>query len=837
MSMKAYVAMLVLLLGALAALIWKDVKKSTAQAAATVATPGEASAKLPPGSRQQQAPLVEQDWLVDEVVRDVAEMVGFAAEGKAFDANRLQVSTQAEGGAPQSYEIVMTGPRGEVSHALKLQHHLWSPVNYEPLAKALLAAWKVSAQASDGQSGSTLPVALHKADTGTFVKENKRVSEALNQHPARAAVHEEAALLIGTLAFREAAGAFSDIRPALGRMTAHLALAQALQTKPSACGQLATALQLTLVNRQTEALDHVAKLPPDLKAWQMALRIRNTGDWRLLKSPRQATLLEQLAYVRSLLMGDDANLLVEFLEARPPMAAPADVPDWARLALGVSFSVEEGHIFATSSIPKEFMDFTAAWHGTTGERPQKEALVAALNTPMTRAVVAKGGQSSLAALSHGALASFHQRHLLHAVSRTQYFFRELWGVDEEAANLEEMARAQLSKLTLYPLLLPVVVCNQDAALDARNQAVEFCKTHPRLVTAEKWATLERPEKPLPGASFPPPSSRWFTTGLVFGTALDVYARGCRLDCLLRSDKEQRLALARLAPNDFHLQYDVARGLWAPGSEEFKKALEPLADYNVLAARTLAEAVQNDPSAYSAAMAKVCLLDANEYFTLARHHVRMGNREAAARAYEAAFEEAPNRVQMANNSEWLINYYFDGGRRDDAMKVAMHAAEVYSFRGLEAAAKLMERLENWSKAREYYEAIQERYGNLEPLVGYLLRHKDHSPEVAKEWKAMVGTEFPDGMKNAALADFKDAPKTGAVVTSNTELTQQHGLKIGNVIVALDGYRVDTFGQYSFIRALKEEAPLQIILWDGSQYRELIASVPYRRFECQMSTYAP
>jgi hypothetical protein len=192
--------------------------------------------------------------------------------------------------------------------------------------------------------------------------------------------------------------------------------------------------------------------------------------------------------------------------------------------------------------------------------------------------------------------------------------------------------------------------------------------------------------------------------------------------------------------------------------------------------------------------------------------------------------------MANTCDWLINHYFDTNRRDEAVLVAKDAAEVYSFRGLESAGKLMERMEKWKEAQSYYEAIEERYGSREPLVGYMLRQKDKSPDVARAYDAMVGEEFPDGMKTVALADFTGAPASGAVITTQSSLISQYGLKVGDVIVALDGYRVDTFGQYGFVRGMKADVPLQLILWDGTQYRELSASVPDRRFECGMETYA-
>ena len=125
-------------------------------------------------------------------------------------------------------------------------------------------------------------------------------------------------------------------------------------------------------------------------------------------------------------------------------------------------------------------------------------------------------------------------------------------------------------------------------------------------------------------------------------------------------------------------------------------LEPLADYNLVAARLIADVVCHDAKAYAVAMEKVCRIDANEYITLGVYFAHNGMTTEAERAYRQAFEKAPDRVQMANSCDWLINHYFDTNRRDEAVMVAKDAAEVYSFRGLESAGKLMERMENWKR---------------------------------------------------------------------------------------------------------------------------------------------
>ena len=98
---------------------------------------------------------------------------------------------------------------------------------------------------------------------------------------------------------------------------------------------LADVVQLTLIGRQRTALSRLQALGPpgddlDLQAWDRALRIRNTADWRLLAQPRRATLLEQLSWFRAVhsRVGEAAAL------ARyDSLQDPVPVVDWARLIM------------------------------------------------------------------------------------------------------------------------------------------------------------------------------------------------------------------------------------------------------------------------------------------------------------------------------------------------------------------------------------------------------------------------------------------------------------------------------------------------------------------------
>ncbi|MEZ0276879.1 MAG: hypothetical protein ACAH88_18360 [Roseimicrobium sp.] len=81
-----------------------------------------------------------------------------------------------------------------------------------------------------------------------------------------------------------------------------------------------------------------------------------------------------------------------------------------------------------------------------------------------------------------------------------------------------------------------------------------------------------------------------------------------------------------------------------------------------------------------------------------------------------------------------------------------------------------------------------------------------------------------------------PDKGVKFSGQSQLTRKWKLKMGDIIVALDGVHVENFPQYDLVRSLKPAtAPLGLIIWDGAQYREVSAEVPDRRFGCAMGIY--
>ena len=148
---------------------------------------------------------------------------------------------------------------------------------------------------------------------------------AISQNPLDPDAHERAALLLGAFALRDAAGRSTDVRPALCRLTSHLAVAAALRgaREPGVAGRLAEAVLVTLVGRERDALarlDALEVFAPtrEVRAWARALRLRNTGDWRIAIDARDLTLLERLEEFRALVAGQDDGAALAWLDRRRP---------------------------------------------------------------------------------------------------------------------------------------------------------------------------------------------------------------------------------------------------------------------------------------------------------------------------------------------------------------------------------------------------------------------------------------------------------------------------------------------------------------------------------------
>lgn len=75
----------------------------------------------------------------------------------------------------------------------------------------------------------------------------------------------------------------------------------------------------------------------------------------------------------------------------------------------------------------------------------------------------------------------------------------------------------------------------------------------------------------------------------------------------------------------------------------------------------------------------------------------------------------------------------------------------------------------------------------------------------------------------------------LVAEENDLVRRGGLKRGDVIVAIYGVRVRNLKQYLCGRNFDSRPEMNLIVWQGGQYRELKASPPNHRFGANFTDF--
>jgi hypothetical protein len=387
-----------------------------------------------PPPRFESAWATEQEWLVDRITRDIREMGALAAGRPAPPADAPAVKPEA----------------------IRFDEHLFSPRSYEAIAREALGAPSAAATAGDSREEARLLAALLDPRTEVLVSEDLALSRRLQAEPRDPGAHEQAALLLGAFALRDNARESTDPRPALTRLTAHLALALALRggAEPGAAGRLAETVLVTLLGRERDAsarLDALAAAAaaPAEKAWARALRLRNTGDWRIAFAEKRLTLLETLEEFRALVFGQDDEAALAWLDRR----GPAVIPDWGRIALSnFSPSVGTSNRFADVTIAMDLADLTEVL-GRLREAPADEAgFFEALNRKPESSVRPDAkGKPRLVVLDWELWADRFQRSLVFDLIRGNAH-RWMLGQPGERKAFVEQARSRFGRMQLYPIV-------------------------------------------------------------------------------------------------------------------------------------------------------------------------------------------------------------------------------------------------------------------------------------------------------------------------------------------------------------------------------------------------
>jgi hypothetical protein len=781
----------------------------------------------------------EQAWLVASTVRDMAALA-LSANGKIPSPLSVRVK-----GSPAPHEVAIdAGGRSIVSGvSLDFAAPVWAPSAYAELAKALVGRPPARDPAGSAEAAKLLE-ALLDVETGTLVRESRAVSDRLARSPLDPEVHEQAALLVAAFALAEAAGPLSDVRRELCALTAHLALAAALspEGETSPARRVASATLEALAKREKPALEMIQGLPsatgdarPALMAWARALRLRVTRDWRLVAKPADATPLERREHTRAVvasLGGEEGAARIEDTGQAPDL--------WTLRLLATEWpSVGTGSLLSSMLPALEIAESEATLSvSTTGRGTLALVSRAIAQAPQDRFV----DKQSIEVLSRSMWAARAQRHLANAI-RVVYF--HFWNSGQPEADRE--FRQQVAAFEGLPLFRAVQqnaqARNRRDAAKRRMVADEETKRctviaretqrDPEPVTAGMWDDLVADCNGLALSGQLPLWSQWFSPAVPRGTAYDAERRLRARDVDERYSSEEIEALRALVvfePMVFNISVK-RRFNREPNGADFAREYARVAEYDRSALQVWARAERDNDARRLSVEQRLCELVADDCLHYARHLVELDRDAEAARAYRRAMEHGRDPVRVSNNLRWLANYYLDRGDEKNALAVARQAAGVYSGTGLEILGHVQERLGDLEAAEQTYKAIVDRYDDARALNSFFIRRqrRDGGGRYVAEADAARKALFPMGFAQVVHADLvaeSRRPGHAARVVGlrvDEDLLSRGlrrvGLRDGDLIVAVDGIRVQDFSQYACVLSLADAPRVRLNVWRDGAYVEL------------------
>ena len=815
----------------------------------------------------------EAAWLARQIGRDILEVVAYASTRKHPGSVDLHFES---GTTFDSKKHLFTGRFDGIAEkkvTVSVVDYFWSPESFAPWASSLLNAVNAGSPEPASQFNAELLSTLTNPTAETFMREDKRLSEALTENPLDPELHEEAALLIGSFAMRETASAWlCDRRRYLCRMTAHLALAKASRENLGNCGRLAEAILCSLTGRETPALQLTEQVEKNIGStdaassnaigiWSRALRLRNTTDYRQLQEPEKASLLERLEYVRALRMSAGATAASKFVTDHEV----EKLPEWGAQILLGDISVEDGNTWALDTLRLELEAIATHYRDYFGKPLERNELTNSLNVEWEQFPKSDGAR--LQVLGWGAWAEQHQRQLSQLIHNVSCWLGQLLGLPKDAADFETKMTEQFGSLRLFPSI-PFYTHGDDGTKAWIEQVRKFVGEHREWITYYQWSKVweenlqlfppvamnrnppnGRHQKMRPqaleqqrGATKPDPllaTGNWFFERLLPGTLFDLSNRGGR-DALLVSTLDIE-ALKAMAPSNSAVIYShlMRTTNFKPTPEQTDAAFSVLSGYDVGAMKLVANAFYADPARYAEKFAALCWFDPNRYVDLGNYLLEHGDENGAVQAFQNAFDHAIDRVHVSNTMDWLVNYYFEHGKTEEAYKIASEGAEVYSQVGLVAFANLLDRMGKVDEAESYLKKAEQRYpdSTKDDLVDFYARHRGKSPSYADEEKKFRALIFPDGVEQVTLSDLHGQPKDGMALVKSSPRTEKAGLRSSDVIVAVNGCRVHNIYQYYAARAPSTNPNVKFIVWRAGNYMEMDSFFPKRPDFSRLNLYKP
>ncbi len=771
----------------------------------------------------------EDEWLAGEVLRDLAEMTARARDAAHYRPARVGLGARPAPASATTLQLdVDLGP-GAGRRVVDLRHHVWSPEDYAPVAGALLAT--ASLVATSPSEDPSLPGTLTNARAEVLAEADASVSARLGRSLLDAGAHEDAALVLGAFALREAAGSFTDVRRLLCRLSAHLALARALRAgaAPSRAGRLAEATLLVLAARGSDAAAAIEALATDAdpaaRAWTHALALRLDEDWREPAS----TLLERVARFRARAATVDQAHALQDLD-RGERTDEAELPDWGRIAMHPSPEVPSGHRFVETGVELEVRELQRARQALGLPALADDGLAAGVNLPAERCITAAGPR----VLGYAAFATAFQRHVAFWLVTTDGFYRYGLGLPRAADSARVALEGRLARLDSLPAALVRVTRPAHDRAALADVAARAAK-QPEDLTPLVWAELEGTTSG--GCRNPSPRS-WFRRACPFGTTHDLVHREFLFETGPMADR-----MSTISPRDYELlMLRLKRGVTrvnsvAAVSELFGKRTA----YDTRAVWYAATVPATNEERLEQRR-KLCELTAEYCTWLGDELVARGRDAEAAAAFQQALDESLDPVPVSHALPFLARFYDQHGQAGKARAVAASAASVGSYGGLKALARWFERHGELAQAEAVYEGIRERYDATDrvsaPLLGFYYRadRVRRDKRYAGRFDAATRELFPGGLQAFGEAGRARPPARGLRLEREGWRTLYHeGLRANDLIVAVDGWSVADPDQFKVIMELDDAPEVRILAWRHGSYHDFPLRLANRKFEVGLRPY--
>jgi len=833
----------------------------------------------------------EDNWLATGISREIAEMAFVAAHPDkplpdlkikaTVDPDQPQVHVEING-----FDAGMTGPlSSDLTPAFA-----WDFTGYAPLARQLL-----------GSTPGLPPVAKTDATdvlghlltlTGPEIAlEDMRISADLQQQPNSWANHEAAALVLSALALREVAGSYSDNRTLLNRATAHLAIAQVLRGDQPATlpGLIAGAAVRTLSGREVDALEHLdsinvlPNLPDSARTWSAALRTLATQDWRFAKVAPSSPLLLKIAWAQVAIIDLPPDTTLDrFLKLVPsvlpvPNAQPGDqkinpetlVPDWCRsfgpnpFANVAGYNLDSG----TDKLSLELHELDEILQAE-GSPPLDLSKLGEILSQKETGTISRdaSGKTIVQVIGPATFKSTTRRHLLASIPSID--------PSEQSGPAGTRAQAQFFRCDKLLQGVPIYdIARQHTTFVDMSETMNAYTTW--LAAQKTWNVWDVPmdlTDGMPGYAY---VKYFYRNAVPFGTVYQPYIRfdfiraigapiAPRYDTpefdriqtlplkeqaaamIVYNQKYQASLPAPLPPGPTPFERKLLRldpdlyllAVDRVPTDQLPKVAARFLDYNMTVSSVVGGLDAKHLSSTDARqiLTKDAAMDPIYYFNLGKSLRKEGKEDEAAAADRKGLAGATDQATAISSAGHLLQYDLCHGLNDEALSIGKRAEDIYPYLYFDA----LEGTGHLEEAETCAIKISNSYDDTSPEIQLYAGHPDRFPQqCAAEQKRI----FPDGIKKADLASFSGAPTKGMIFDAPKddpgvagELTPSH-LQVDDVMVALDGYRIDTAMQYFYIKSLSRSSTMDFVVWRDGKYREVKAYAPNRRFTLTISNLVP